>query len=594
MPGDGSAVGTQLQGKNYLVYQGFESMDTQQARIGLQDNRLAWCENQQIIGPNDLFTVPGPAKTALLTIPNETITLSFYANYNNSDLLIAFCQSGAAYQVAVGSGTSVKFAAAGTFSANPDCTTWASQRILIADPTAGYCTWDGTAFVKSGGISPNVLVTAGGTLYNLGATVAFTGGSGSGAAGTVTVVGGIVTAITITNAGTGYKAADTITATISPAPGGTGSGATATAIPWPQFTLNPTTLAVYQGRVWLAGGRTMTWTGTSGYDDAKAANASGSTILSDADLVHSITALRGLNNFLYIFGDNSIKQIGTISVSGSATVFTIVTLSSDQGTTFPQTVLSYNRLILFANKVGVYAIFGASVEKISAQMDGIFQNIVFDQPLQAALNDINNIHCYMVLADYNDAVKNITRTIFMVFMNKKWFLVSQGNGINVCVTVPVAGLLRTYASSGNDITQILADPTVGVPIRIQTALSADKKPYIQKRALRYLATLTEQGSSPSQTIAITIDTENGSFEQDFSISLVTTWVNNAMVTVPWTNASGGVVTWAGVGNVIQREPAVGTGIYLGMTMTGTFVKLTVANLVLEYQDTTAMVSTTAV
>lgn len=55
-------------------------------------------------------------------------------------------------------------------------------------------------------------------------TVSFTGGGGTGAAGSVTVVSGTITAVTITNGGSGYTSAPTVSFT-----GAGGSGATATA-----------------------------------------------------------------------------------------------------------------------------------------------------------------------------------------------------------------------------------------------------------------------------------------------------------------------------------------------------------------------------
>jgi len=68
-------------------------------------------------------------------------------------------------------------------------------------------------------------INAGGTGYATAPTVSFTGGGGSGAAGTATVSGGAVTSILITNAGSGYTSNPTIGFT-----GGGGSGATATAV----------------------------------------------------------------------------------------------------------------------------------------------------------------------------------------------------------------------------------------------------------------------------------------------------------------------------------------------------------------------------
>lgn len=70
-----------------------------------------------------------------------------------------------------------------------------------------------------------VAVTNGGSSYETAPSVTFSGGGGTGAAATATVNGsGIVTGVTITNPGSGYTSAPTVGFT-----GGGGSGATATA-----------------------------------------------------------------------------------------------------------------------------------------------------------------------------------------------------------------------------------------------------------------------------------------------------------------------------------------------------------------------------
>ena len=57
----------------------------------------------------------------------------------------------------------------------------------------------------------SVAVGAGGTLYVEAPTVAFSGGGGSSAAATATIAGGAVTAITLTNVGSDYTSAPTVT-----------------------------------------------------------------------------------------------------------------------------------------------------------------------------------------------------------------------------------------------------------------------------------------------------------------------------------------------------------------------------------------------
>jgi hypothetical protein len=571
-------IATQADSRQYVVFKKFQTMNTQSARVALDPQHLAWLENLQPVSGNDLVTVPGPGPT-LATVAGQLIKKQFFATYGNADYTIAFTQSGAGYQINLGNGAQLQFAPPGTFS-DPDMTLWQSQRILIADPTAGYCTWDGLVFVQSGGVSPSVVVTAGGTGYTVPPTVAITGGSGSGVTATATVLGGSVVGVQITNPGINYQPGDVFTVTF----GGPGVGAAATVKTFPRFTFPVTTIAVAFGRVWLAGGRILQYLGTAGFDDSNPANAAGFTTVTDADLVHSITALRSLNNYLYIFGDNSVKQIGTIQVSGSATLFAITTLSSDQGTVFPLSIASYNRLVVFSNYVGVWAIFGASVEKISDMMDGIFPQIDFTQPPQALVADINSIRCYMLLVRYADPNLG-PRSMFLSFMNKKWFIISQGNSILSASNAVVGGRVKAFASSGSDLTPILADITVPVTVLARLALTDHGKEMLGKRLLRVGVT---QSAIASGVATLTTDTENGSFSQSYSFAFPVIWLNNLGQVVTWINGSGQLVTFVGSGFLWQEKQAIGSGIYVGASLSGTFTGWRLNTVVLEYEDAALM------
>lgn len=92
-------------------------------------------------------------------------------------------------------------------------------RILIAPGFTHQRTEDGVISIVIGG--------SGGSGYTDGSySLSFSAGAGSGAAATATVVGGIVTAVTITNPGSGYTSAPTVT--LSGAGSGTGATFTAT------------------------------------------------------------------------------------------------------------------------------------------------------------------------------------------------------------------------------------------------------------------------------------------------------------------------------------------------------------------------------
>jgi hypothetical protein len=256
-----------------------------------------------------------------------------------------------------------------------------------------------------------------------------------------------------------------------------------------------------------------------------------------------------------------------------------VTLSSDQGTTFQNTIISYNRLLLFANTVGVYAVFGSSVEKISDDMDGVFQAINFSQLPCAAVNDINNIHCYLLLVRYNDPVQGL-RSIILAYQNKKWFIISQGNNIAFIATAIVNGVTETFATSGNDVTQIIQNNSVNVNILLRTALTAHGNPVQRKRTLRYSVS---QLVTANNTINLLVESESNSASIGYTTTLNTAWVNNIGQKVQWQNNSSANVNFFGPGFVYQTGQVSASGIYLGATLSGSVSNYALNSIILEFE-----------
>src|ERR1700719_551130 len=553
-------------------------MHTNGARQTLPAKQVSWIENLQPIAANDLQAVPGPA-ASLTTLAGKTVSRSFPANIGATDYIIEFNTDGSAIAVNANTGAQTVIATAGKFSTTPDMTVYSSARILIMDATSGYATWNGTLFVGSGGVSPNINVT-GGSGYTSAPAVSFTGGAGGnagGAAATAVISGGSVVAINLTNPGAGNAAGAAITVVLTG--GGFSVAATATARVFPQVT--GTTIDVFAGRVWWGNGRILNFTGTAGFDDINPANAAGSTTITDRDLSHVITAVRSLNNFLYIFGDQSIKQIGSITVQSSVTLFTILTLASDIGTSFLMTIQSYNRLVLFANKQGVYGIFGATVQKISDDLDGIFQLVDFSLQPCAALNDLSNIHCYVLLLKYLDPILG-SRSILVLFQQNQWFVVSQGALLAIC-SVPLGSTtqVETFGSSGSDVTQLLQNKAVSVPILLITSLSSNGSIVMAKKLQRSGMAIT---SAAAQSLTMTVDTENGNNTYNFSVASVVSWVNNSGQIVQFQNNSFQNVNFNGGGFRFPHQTTEGYGKFIGNKVTGTVMNLSINTIVNEYVD----------
>src|SRR5258708_6593494 len=175
----------QRQVSKLLQFPGWKKMNTKVARQNLPDDQAAWIENLQPIAPNDMKLVPGPATPIYTDVVTSGDRL-WSANINAIDYIISFYGGGSAagvlFATNANTGSTVGIAGVGVFT-KPDVTVFASQRLLIIDPVKGYATWDGTLFVGSGGISPNIHITAGGSRQTRAPPISLPGGGGRGRRG---------------------------------------------------------------------------------------------------------------------------------------------------------------------------------------------------------------------------------------------------------------------------------------------------------------------------------------------------------------------------------------------------------------------------
>jgi hypothetical protein len=489
---------------------------------------------------------------------------------------IAYDQFGTGRCVAPGGGNPIVLNSGGSGFTTTPTITWdnVSHPLNIAFPAGHLPRFIITAMSAQsvatlGGIFPQ------GTGYPPSSTIplVFAGGNPiTPAAGTATTnASGQITSVTLSNPGS-YPFGSVPTVTV-----GAGSGAMATAHPWPTVPKG-STIAVFQGRVWLAGGNLLQWTGTGasfagvGYDDFLPIDASGSLQIVDADLVHQISALRALNNYLWIVGDQSVKQIGNLTIlPGNVTGFNILTLSSDQGSIWPRSCISYNRIFMFANANGIFGVFGSTVQKISEDLDKVFTGISFAQQVHAGVVDINAKHtaCFL-LQKWNDQFGRGSISIELMFDGKRWWISNQGSTIAAIVTVPSLATNQNtlYGTlTGTDLTQLFANRNALLPVRVETARSHGGNLIQAKRVLR--AGVNWSGTKPNQapTFAMNVESEIGVDPNTLGMS-------------------AGVATLVGGANDYNNTPITGTGFYLGLSCTGNLAVGTIFRFAaIEYQET---------
>jgi len=493
---------------------------------------------------------------------------------------IGIVQSGSAYTSAPAviisapnSANGVQATATAVITAN------AVSSIFITEAGTGYTSSPTVTFNGGGGSGANavagittfatgtvsVLVTAGGTGYTNASnlTVTIAGGGGANAAAQGIVSGGIVTQVVMTNVGSGYTNSSNITVTIA---GGGGTNATARAI----INTEPVVgIQSFSGRVWIANGRTVTYSAAGSYSDFTSVSA-GSITLTDATLHGNITQLLSANNFLYIFGDDSINVFSDVRVTtAGTTLFTNTNVSASVGSKLKYAIYPYFRSVLFMNNYGVYALVGSTTTKVSDALDGVFPYIDFDYPVYAGQVLLNNILCAAFNFKYTGGlgVSSSSRYIQAIFFDKKWFFTSADNNLAYITSATLSGRINLYGSNGNSCVNLYSDSVSSINSYVMTSLNPMKDPIRTKQALKVgiEATLTNAAE-----ITVTVDSEQGSSTPVLLGDLIA-WINNSSIPISWINNSSAVIGWynSSGGYALYKTDAKQWGKYLGMTVTST-------------------------
>ncbi len=500
---------------------------------------------------------------------------------------ISVTNSGSGYT----SAPSVTITGGGGTNANATATiaTGTINAVILTEAGSGYTSPPSVTFTGGGGSGANAisslvtfqtgtvqcLVTSGGTGYTNAAnlTVTISGGGGANATATGIISGGQVTQIIMTNAGSGYTNASNITVTIS---GGGGSNATAEAIINTEQNVG---VQSFSGRVWIASGRTVAYSAAGSYSDFTSISA-GTLTLTDATLHSNIVNLLSANNFLYIFGEDSINVFSDVRVTtAGTTLFTNTNVSASVGTSLPYAIFPYFRSVLFMNDYGVYALVGSTTTKLSDDLDILIENIDFNEPVTSGQVLLNNTLCAAFNFKYTGD-SQAGRYVQAIFFEKKWFVSSQGTIKHLSPT-QVAGQSILYGTSGTDLVKLYGNATATIATTIRTALNPMGDPIRDKQALKIGIEATASNVAPF-IFTVTVDSENRS-SPPYTLSSYITWVNNSNSTIGWTNNSMALIQWGNVGFNLYKTDAQQYGKYLGMTVQSTSPGYTVNGFEYEHE-----------
>lgn len=545
-----------------LLFEQFDGINTQTTRPGVDDKQMAWSDGWMPVAPRKLRTLPDVGAPISFT---DTATVSFFgfANIGSTPYCIAILADGSVYAVNTTTFVRTSIAPSGTITNASRLNVGLSQYgaryvMIVSTQTNGYFLWDGSILYKAGGIAPGVTITAGGTGYTSVPAVALSGGSGSGATFLANLSGGIVTSITVLNPGTGYLAGDVVTVVIS---SGGGSGATATITLMP-YAVSGSAIEVYAGRVWIANGAVITFSAPGSVSDFSSANGGGNFTSSDSFLrVHYIQLIQ-TNGFLYLIADSSINYISGVQTSGSPAVTTFTNQNADPevGTPWPSTVNTFSRNILFANAFGAHVSYGASVNKISDMLDGVYNTVPNFGGIipSSAKAIIFGKRVWLLLLPIIDPISGQQVNKIFMWDSKRWWSSSQGVPLFYIQNQEIDSVLTAWGTNGTSIYPLFQTPSTAFAKVVQTKLWDRPGGYQFIKNPSRLWGIFQYYNPLEPDLVVSIDNEGSAAGPSTPVYMTANWTTASGAAANWTTASSAAATWQAVGG---SEASAGDATY---------------------------------
>lgn len=326
--------------------------------------------------------------------------------------------------------------------------------VTFGAPSGGGNTATGVASIGLNGITA-ITVTDAGAGYSSTPTVVITDplGGGTGATAIAVMSGGTVASVTILNPGQNYLSAEVRFV------GGNPEVATATAQLMPfggQAPVSGAGIEVFKNRVWAVNNNYRYTSAPGSVSDFSAADGGVIAQNLDSFLAYKLYGVKQSSGFLYEFGDSSVNAISNpaISTSGSVstTSYTVTNVDPQIGTIWSRTIQPFGEAIVFTSPLGIFAIYGSTLRKISEPLDDIFISLPNQpRPPTAAIFTLYSIKFYGLAIEIIDPFSHQPRQIVLLWDGFRWFAATQDRMPLSLATFDANGF---YVAFGCNDTQI--------------------------------------------------------------------------------------------------------------------------------------------
>jgi hypothetical protein len=374
-------------------------------------------------------------------------------------------------------------------------------------------------------------------------------------------------------------------------------GTTFEQITGPGVPLGGDDIEVYASRVWIVQGRVLFNSGAGDYTQSSflPQNGAAFNVLIDPQIRSTVKRMKASGGFLYLYSDSGINAIFNVSVPIGAVPPT-PTYSNQNiqpliGTDQPASVCAFDQAMLFANKYGVYRLYGVSAPKLSDDINGTWKDVNFaSKSISAGQVVIEGILCGAFLINRPPDPGFNNGTIIALWFQRDgkdcWFFANYGP-LDFIVSAIVNGIATLYGYTNRRIYRLFASDFGLAPAStaVVTKLWPLEDDLAQKEAFRvgFLADITQYGSA----ITLSVDGLDASEDADITTAFAQgLWVNEDFVEGLWVDDAGLGIQggWIGSGfQLISGKSPPMFGHNLGITLQTTRYKYTLNFMAIDYK-----------
>jgi hypothetical protein len=375
----------------------------------------------------------------------------------------------------------------------------------------------------------------------------------------VSGAGRSITSVTIVSGGV-FGSAVAPTLVISD----TAVNAAATAALMP-FAIQGNAVETYSGQVWVANGANRYTSAPGSVTDFATSDGGLSVQDNDSFLKVGYTRFIQMNGFLWMVADCSVNYIGNVTTTGSPPVTNYSKQNADPevGTIWPNTVIPWGNQLLLANSWGVFLGLGSRMQKVSDELDGVYQTVPSPSitPSVAKMTLFGRKIVFLLLPIV-DPVSGAQQNKLLIWDGKKWWASRQSKVLTYIATQEINSVLTAYGTDGNDIYPLFTTPSAELTKTLQTRLWDAPGSYLVTKAAGRLFGVARYNSTVTPNLVIRLDNE-------------ATDTGSSMATASTYTITGPTVT----GNFVIPPQAVGqTGVFTGLTLQTTAADVEIVSL----------------